>query len=35
MGLMYSHVDGKSEAEWDAIETRVRTIRERAASESL
>jgi deoxyribodipyrimidine photolyase-related protein len=35
MGLMYSHVDGKDDDEWDAIRDRVRTIREQAASGGL
>ena len=35
MGLMYSHVDRKDEAEWAAIRERAAELRERAAEGSL
>jgi len=35
MGLMYSHVDRKDEAEWRAIRERAARLRERAAEGSL
>jgi deoxyribodipyrimidine photolyase-related protein len=35
MGLMYSHVDRKGEAEWQAIRERAARLRERAAEGSL
>jgi deoxyribodipyrimidine photolyase-related protein len=35
MGLMYSHVDRKSDAEWAAIRERAARLRERAADGSL
>jgi deoxyribodipyrimidine photolyase-related protein len=35
MGLMYSHVDRKDEAEWAAIRERASKLRERAAEGSL
>ncbi|WP_435182486.1 cryptochrome/photolyase family protein [Halobellus sp. EA9] len=35
MGLMYSHVDRKSDDEWDAIRERAAEVRERAADGDL
>ncbi|WP_372912453.1 cryptochrome/photolyase family protein [Salinigranum sp.] len=35
MGLMYSHVDNKSDEEWEAIRERAETVRERARAGEL
>lgn len=35
MGLMYSHVDKKDEAEWEALEERAQQVRELAAAGDL
>jgi deoxyribodipyrimidine photolyase-related protein len=35
MGLMYSHVDGKDDEEWAAIEGRADRVRELARSGDL
>ena len=35
MGLMYSHVDNKDDAEWDAIRERAKRVRELAAEGEL
>jgi deoxyribodipyrimidine photolyase-related protein len=35
MGLVYSHVDRKSDDEWDAIESRAATVRARVRDGDL